>query len=117
MQVEWIHPVGAADRITAAQRARLRTFERIDHVLCPDMRDRTATEELLQDARPDFDQKDSGAMTSQGGNERSQCKNAGSINTGTLPIRKMNVLAGRRLRASRPSTFAATRRKNASSIP
>jgi hypothetical protein len=62
-------------------RAPLRMFERINHVLCPDMRYRTATEELLQDARPDFDQQDSGAMTSQGGNERSQRKNAGSINT------------------------------------
>jgi hypothetical protein len=61
--------------------ARLGMFERIDHVVCPDMRDRTVTEELPQDARPDFDQEDSGAMTSQGGNERSQCKNAGSINT------------------------------------
>jgi hypothetical protein len=70
----WSNDIGCAD-------ARLGMFERIDHVVCPDMRDRTATEELLQDARPDFDQQDSGAMTSQRSNERSQRKNAGSINT------------------------------------
>ncbi len=55
-------------------------FERIDHVVRPDMRDYTATDELLQEARSDFDQHYRRAVALEDGNDLSECADARCIN-------------------------------------